>query len=351
MHIRNLVFEGGGIKGIAYGGALQGLSEILNLGDIVRVGGSSAGAIFSLMLALNYSVPEIQDIFLTLDFKTFMDDNFGFIRDTKRLFTEYGWYKGDAFLKWVQQLVEHKTGNAETNFIELKSAIHRGRQKYKDLYILGTNLNTGNSELFCHETQHAKIPIALATRISGSIPIFFKPIQLNNAYYVDGGVMRNYPITLFDDWKYNPNIPHETMLPLNHETLGFRLDTQLDIKKFLDPSVDNRQYPIKHFLNYIYALISMINEVQDEAHFHSFDQFRTVYCDSLGIKSTEFNLSIDDRKKLISSGYHAVKTYFTQEACQKRLIQKKMYLNRSHFSLVAMIKNQKGQHWINLDQA
>ncbi len=43
--IRNLVFEGGGVKGIAYAGVVAVLEEKEILPDIRRVAGTSAGAI------------------------------------------------------------------------------------------------------------------------------------------------------------------------------------------------------------------------------------------------------------------------------------------------------------------
>ncbi len=42
---RNLVFEGGGVKGIAYAGAIGVLEDKEILPDIRRVAGTSAGAI------------------------------------------------------------------------------------------------------------------------------------------------------------------------------------------------------------------------------------------------------------------------------------------------------------------
>ena len=53
-HFRNLVLECGGVKGIAYVGALQVLEEKGILPDILRVGGTSAGAINAVMLGLNH---------------------------------------------------------------------------------------------------------------------------------------------------------------------------------------------------------------------------------------------------------------------------------------------------------
>lgn len=54
-HFRNLVFEGGGVKGIAYVGAMEVLEEKGILKNITRVGGTSAGAINALLAGLNYT--------------------------------------------------------------------------------------------------------------------------------------------------------------------------------------------------------------------------------------------------------------------------------------------------------
>jgi NTE family protein len=48
---RNLVFEGGGVKGIAYAGAIEVLEKESILSDIKRVAGTSAGAITAALLA------------------------------------------------------------------------------------------------------------------------------------------------------------------------------------------------------------------------------------------------------------------------------------------------------------
>ncbi len=68
---RNLVFEGGGVKGIAYVGALQVLEATGVLGEIERVGATSAGAINAVLLALNYSLDETRRGLEELDFNNF----------------------------------------------------------------------------------------------------------------------------------------------------------------------------------------------------------------------------------------------------------------------------------------
>jgi len=91
---RNLVFEGGGVKGIAYVGAMQVLEQRQALKGIKRVGGTSAGAINALLFSLGYTIVEQREILSSSNFKDFMDDSFGVIRDIRRLAKEFGWHKG-----------------------------------------------------------------------------------------------------------------------------------------------------------------------------------------------------------------------------------------------------------------
>ena len=97
---RNLIFEGGGVKGIAYVGAMQVLEQRGVLKNIERVGGTSAGAINALLFALGFDIPSQREILESIAFKKFMDDSFGLIRDIRRLAKSFGWYKGDFFSGW-----------------------------------------------------------------------------------------------------------------------------------------------------------------------------------------------------------------------------------------------------------
>ncbi|MCY8177299.1 patatin-like phospholipase family protein, partial [Bacillus inaquosorum] len=93
---RNLVFEGGGVKGIAYVGALEILEEHKILKSIRRVGGTSAGAIVALLVGLGYSSCEIEQKLKEVDLKSFMDSDKGIFRDYFRIVSDgHGWCKGN----------------------------------------------------------------------------------------------------------------------------------------------------------------------------------------------------------------------------------------------------------------
>jgi NTE family protein len=199
----NLVFEGGGVKGVAYAGALQVLEEARILGRVRAVAGTSAGAITAALIAVGYTPTELETILLTLDLTTFED---GGLEGPVRLVEKYGWYRGDAFLDWLRDRVAEKLGSAATTFAELAAS------RQVDLRVVATNVSTGVPEVFSAATT-PDVSVAEAVRMSMSIPFFFAAVRTPAGVYVDGGATWNYPIEIFDgagaDWG----------------TLGFHLDS------------------------------------------------------------------------------------------------------------------------------
>ncbi len=325
-HFRNLVFEGGGVKGIAYVGAMQVLKEKGILSSIQRAGGTSAGAINATLFALGYTPAQQRTIIKNLNFKSFMDDSWGVVRDTDRLINKFGWYKGDFFHEWIGGHIEKKLGDQNATFLNLKEA---GKP---DLYVYGTNLSTRFGEIFSHEhTPNTRI--ADAVRITMSIPLFFAAIRnARGDVYVDGGVLNNYPIKLFDREKYiepdnvkkmavqtnyykNENKrflsehPASSPYVYNCETFGFRLDSKQEIGMFRY-GADPVQHEIDDFFDYGFALLGTILESQGNAHLHNDDWQRTIYIDTLGVGTTDFELSDAMKKKLENSGRKGATNYF-----------------------------------------
>lgn len=324
-HFKNLVFEGGGVKGIAYVGAMEVLQAKGILENILRVGGTSAGAINAVLLGLNYSVEETKEILSRLNFRRFLDDSWGIVRDSNRLITEFGWYKGEYFREWIGDIIERKTGNSESTFLEVNSL--KAERKFRDLYFMGTNLSTGFGEVLSFE-HSPRMCVADAVRISMSIPLFFAAKRsMRGDVYVDGGVVDNYPIKLFDRQKYvavHARVPEyyekhnqalrqagKTISPYvyNQESLGFRLDSTREIAVFRDQAEPEHR-KIEDFFAYTWALVETILSIQNSYHLHSDDWQRTIYIDTLGVGTTDFDLSDDKKEALVKSGRVNTEKYF-----------------------------------------
>ncbi len=319
-HFKNLVFEGGGVKGVAYVGAMEVLQREDILGNIVRVGGTSAGAINALLAGLGYSPEETRDKLLKLNFSNFLDDSWGVVRDADRLINQFGWYKGDFFRQWAADLVEEKSGNPNATFQDIQG--QEQQKGFRDMYFMGTNLSTGFAEVFsCEHTP--RMCVADAVRISMSIPLLFAAKRsLRGDIYVDGGVLDNYPVKLFDREKYVEQHSRHTSYYdkrneelqrmgkrinpycYNQETLGFRLDSAKEIAVFRDQAEPER-HKIEDFFDYAVALVTTIMNIQESRHLHSDDWQRTIYIDTLGVGTTDFELEKAKKLALIDSG----KTY------------------------------------------
>jgi NTE family protein len=283
----NLVFEGGGVKGIAYAGALQVLTDCGIMPQVKQVAGTSAGAITAALIALGYTAPEIKSVIMSMDFKQFEDS-----WDPLRLPTEYGLYKGNTFLAWLQKMIVNKKYDANITFADL----------YKQngglgLFVFATDLNIYDIKQFSHLDTPGVI-VAEAVRASMSIPLFFKAWKFSNNepdnhIYVDGGVVLNYPLTVFDT----------PLQPDNPQTLGFYLYDRNGNKK---PNTLGYDQPIA----YCKALFETLTDSQDiDFENNESMEKRTVKIDDFGIAATDFEITQQQKDQLYKSGLAYTEAY------------------------------------------
>ncbi len=316
---KNLVFEGGGVKGIAYAGALQVLEQQKIIPEIRRVGGTSAGAITAALLALGAGSMEVRQIIGGTRFRAFMDDSFWLPGDIDRLLHDYGWYKGDAFSAWMQKQVYALADDPVFTFSDLAQAATTAGSKFKELFVVGTNLSLQMPVVYSAATT-PDMAIWEAVRISMSIPLFFAAMRRTQStdVLVDGGVTWNYPLDLFDEKEYlvDPNAcstPNYTKYDentvYNKETLGLRVDTKDEIQAEKDswrlPPVE-----INNLFDYARALVGYMGDMANKMHLHQNDWHRTVFIDAGGVKTTEFDLSDAQVDMLVQNGVQGATAYF-----------------------------------------
>ena len=101
----DLVFEGGGVKGIGLAGALATLEEREYRPQ--NIAGTSAGAITAALLAAGYSAAELREIIVSLDYRQFQDraweDKVPLVERSLSLLLDLGLYEGDRFLEWIRE--------------------------------------------------------------------------------------------------------------------------------------------------------------------------------------------------------------------------------------------------------
>jgi NTE family protein len=314
--IDNLVFEGAGIRGLAYSGAIKVLEEKKILQNVQRFGGTSSGAITALLLCLNYTAIEMEQIIGSTNYRKFNDGGVPFFGGLHRLNKNYGWYKGIKFETWLGQLIETKTGNANITFLQLK-------EKYKELYVTGTSLNHQKGFLFSAET-FPNMPVKNAVRISMSIPMYYKAVIMdddgniykkntnNNAYnvMVDGGFIDNFPIQIFDSTKYFENNTANIFKP-NPYTIGFRIDMQTQIEKDeKEPTHSLATIPINNFANYLKAFMVLNLERMNRQKLSAEDWQRTVSISDGGVGPKVKKMPKQLIDLLLQNGLNATINFF-----------------------------------------
>jgi NTE family protein len=277
LHIENLVFEGGGVKGIAYTGALERLNELDLLKNVKRYAGSSAGSIIATLLAVGYTTKELKNIMLEIDFPTLLDDKTGVLRDAYAIMSKYGYCDGAIFTTIMEKYI----GKKDYTFKQLWD------DKGIELVIVGTNLNRMQEVHFSHKT-YGDMPIVKAVRISMSIPLIFKPIKIGGDYYVDGGVTNNYPLTVFDD--------KDTY---NDKTIGIKFHTA-DKEETLEIYKGRRN--IESVIGYIQTLIDTVSISTEHAMINDNYRKRSIIINTDKISSTDFDLSSKEKYFLIEQG-------------------------------------------------
>jgi NTE family protein len=334
--IRNLVFEGGGVWGIAYEGALLELEQLGIMAHVKRVGGASAGAITAAMLAVGYTPAELGQVLRATNFKSFMDDQLGYARDTARLLTEFGWYQGDAFKEWMRQRIAKKTAEISARagvdapgnkprlgeLAEWRAALAKKGVLLPEPYLIGSNLSQQRREVYSAENT-PQLRLEEAVRRSMSIPLFFacaRGAEHDNRrdVIVDGGLTWNYPLNLFDD----PQFLHDedngvaTVYAqsedhiFNTETLGFRVDTTKELAANLK-DWSNEPAKVDNIVSYAWALVTFIRAIANKVHLHQNDWARTIFIDvGEEIGFTDFDLSAKQQQFLSDQGRKGVRNYF-----------------------------------------
>ncbi|RKD26734.1 hypothetical protein BEP19_16160 [Ammoniphilus oxalaticus] len=274
------VFEGGGIKGLAFLGAVEVMEEAGYQWE--RLAGTSAGSIIAALLATGMSGKQIVSAFLSFPFHK-LEVGIGLNRIPYlgpylclRMFN--GLHSLDLLQQWL-----------ETQFIQT-GKIAFGDLPDQKLKIVVTDVTRNKmsiipDDLPSYGVDPNTFPLAAAVRMSCSVPFFFRPTFLENSLIVDGGVLSNYPVWIFDS-KERPKWP----------TFGFRLSGA--------PLVAQPQ-KIKGPIRLGVALIRTMLEGQGQVFIDAHSAARTITVKGIPYAATDFRLTNTEKEELVQLGRDA----------------------------------------------
>jgi NTE family protein len=306
----DLVFEGGGVKGIGLAGAYAALSE--RGFEPKCVAGTSAGAITAALVAVGYSSAELDRILLELPFSDFKDpdwwDKAGTPGKLVSLIREKGIYEGKFFQDWIAELLEAK---GRTRFGNVSFEQDDRPEKGYRLKVIASDVTHRRMLVLPDDADHLgvepdELEIAYAVRMSMSIPIFFEPVVHKNPktggehLIVDGGMLSNFPVWLFDAEGREPRWP----------TFGLML-VEPDPKVPLGHRIGGEDHgvPRGSLIDYLKSLASTMMAAHDRLYLENATFARTVPIPTLGVGTTEFDIAPDRVRSLYESGRAAALSF------------------------------------------
>ena len=306
-HAKNidLVFEGGGLKGIALAGAYSVLEERGYRPQ--NMAGASAGAIVAALVAAGYTAAELRESIIKFDFNGLKDraweDLLPLFSRTVSILKDRGIYEGEAFLEWMTRLLEAKGVRTFGDLVRRPEAELRYRYK---LQVIASDL-TEQRLLVLPKDAHRlgiadpdELNVALTVRMSMSIPVFFEPVSFTNLetdrkhLIVDGGMLSNFPVWLFD--------AEEPLWP----TIGLKFIEEDPRAPLATLGSHGGLFKV---VDYARSLVETMMEAHDRFYMEETDFDRTIAIDALGVGTTEFDLPRERAMELYYSGRAAAEEF------------------------------------------
>jgi len=257
---KELAISGGGIKGIAFLGAL---SE-MDFSDIEKVAGTSIGSLLAVLIALKRDINEIIDIIFEINIMD-IGKNKSYVQFPKT----YSILDNNNLIIFLELLLKDEK---DMTLMEIYNKTNI------DLYITTTNVHKEDIVYLNHKT-HPDLNIIHAIKMSTAIPFIFPPILYDGHYYSDGGVIDNFPTSI-----------------LSNDAWGIKADNSVINLDKGDLSL--YQYMMKLFY------IRYENSKTNTTHIKN---IISIKINNNNISSSDFHIDDDEKLKLLHDGKNAVK--------------------------------------------
>jgi len=282
-----------------------------------RVAGTSAGSIVAAFLAAGMTEDQLAEVMERLEYPRVPDrapPGIPIVSEGISLLHRRGAYEGDYIRDFVFEELK-KLG--VTTFADLRRTdrgVDKKLERYRryKLVVMATDITQGRLLRlpWDYPLLHLKPDeqlVADAVRASISIPLYFKPVSIRDGKsgeettLVDGGVLSNFPIEIFDRTdSANPRWP----------TFGVKINPMLpagDAQLF--PGIALPTLPLVHLLEQVIATAIFGN---DQTYLERpCVRRRAIEVDTSAIGVVEFDAPPEKRAALVANGERATEQFLS----------------------------------------
>ena len=188
MPIKHIILEGGAYLGISALGALSKLHEenFYNIENIETIYGTSIGAFIGGLLCLKMKWSDLIEYVIGRPWHKIIHFSPEMLFN---LVSKKGIFDITFFYQTFENLFKSKDLNKNITMKELYDYSNI------ELHVFSTKLSTFATEDISYKT-HPNMEFIKAIYLSSSIPFLFQPMWYKNSYFLDGGLLNNYPIEI-----------------------------------------------------------------------------------------------------------------------------------------------------------
>ncbi len=205
---KHIVIAGGGALTLPFLGALRQLlkSNRIDYSQIQSVYGTSAGGIIAVFLSMKIDIQIIIEYIVNRPWEDLFEINPQNICD---LYSEKGLFQHSQLVEIIKPILEYRQITLDVTLTEFyeKTGV--------ELHLFTAELDHFTVIDVSYLT-HPNLLLANALSMTCSIPLMFPPFLEGDTYYIDGGLIINYPLQYcVDHLKKHEKYNEEEILGLN----------------------------------------------------------------------------------------------------------------------------------------
>jgi NTE family protein len=299
------VFQGGGVKGIALVGALLGFFE-RGYRRWVNVAGASAGAVIAAYLACGHDAYAAERLLRRAPFARFADFGAGgrLAGGAWNFVRRHAFAHGEYVREWLDRELDGRTFAAVKENGDYRLKLIAADVTNRELLVLPDDLPKYRLPGALQPIQPDRFRIADAVAMSMALPYFFPPVELvhdasgRRSAIVDGGMLSNFPVWLFDVADRDPLRP----------TFGFRLTGGRGFGARIETVAQGFGWPVRLGWDLFHTTM----EAWDKRFLSHSTRVRTCPVPAGEIATASFDLTSLQQTELVEAGRRAARRFLDE---------------------------------------
>ncbi|HND33169.1 MAG TPA: patatin-like phospholipase family protein, partial [Myxococcota bacterium] len=236
-----------------------------------------------------------------------------------------GWYSADNFVTWIQQRLDSGSYKGAPRRFGRATLAEFYAATQTEVAFVASDITGGQILVLNHRTA-PDLPVAMAVRMSMSIPLLWQEVIWKPAWgpyrgkdvaghaIVDGGLLSNFPVELLVS--RDANVTALMGPEVSKHLLGFLIDETLPVEGVEVAPKQGFSYADLKTVNRLSNLLNTLLGARDQAVSEALERF-VLRLPAGGFSTTEFDMSDARRELLLKAGREVAEVYLNSAAAQE----------------------------------